>query len=71
MTLFETVACAVEGARVYTLLLYLNTPDEGGETCFDDLNITVNPTIGKAVLWPNVMDEDVETTELFAWHQVP
>ena len=58
-----------EGARIYTVLLYLNSPQEGGETHFPDLNLTVAPKQGRALLWPSVRDSDVETTELFTFHE--
>jgi prolyl 4-hydroxylase len=46
------------GPRVLTLFLYLNTVEAGGETNFPDINVTITPKIGKAVLWPNVLDDD-------------
>ena len=39
------------------VFLYLNNVDEGGGTKFRDLDITVQPKTGKAVLWPSVLDE--------------
>ncbi|MBI5273578.1 MAG: 2OG-Fe(II) oxygenase [Chlamydiales bacterium] len=42
------------GQRVATLLIYLNTPEQGGETIFPRAYIKVNPTKGKAVLFYNV-----------------
>ena len=52
---------------MYTLLMYLNSPDEGGETHFPDLNLTVAPATGRALLWPSLMDADVRSTELFTF----
>ena len=36
--------------------LYFNDVDEGGETEFNLLNITVQPRRGRLLLWPNVLD---------------
>ena len=42
---------------VLQVFLYLNNVDEGGGTRFRDLDITVQPKTGKAVLWPSVLDD--------------
>lgn len=39
------------GNRLCTLLVYLNDVNNGGATCFKDLNIQVKPKIGKALLF--------------------
>lgn len=39
------------GQRLGTLVLYLNTPEEGGATVFPDAGLTVNPTQGHAVFF--------------------
>ena len=41
--------------RLYTVLLYLNTvPEEqGGETVFPSLGVSVQPQVGRAVTWTN------------------
>jgi hypothetical protein len=41
------------GARALTFFLYLSDVDEGGETHFPALNISIVPRRGKAVLWQN------------------
>jgi len=46
------------GVRILTLFLYLNDVEEGGGTRFPDLDITVMPKKGKALLWSSVLDED-------------
>ena len=53
-----------QGARLYTFFMYLNTPEAGGGTRFNDLGITVEPRRGSAVLWPSLLDSDVELPEL-------
>jgi hypothetical protein len=40
-----------------TVFLYLNDVEEGGGTYFKDLDITVQPKTGRAVVWPSVRDE--------------
>jgi len=42
---------STEGNRYATVLTYLHTPDEGGETCFPSLNIRVPAKKGNAVLF--------------------
>ena len=39
-----------------TLLCYLSDVDEGGETTFPALNLTVAPKAGRALLWANTLD---------------
>lgn len=46
------------GPRILTFFLYLSDVDEGGTTDFVDLGISVSPKLGRAVLWPSVLDED-------------
>eukprot|EP00966_Prymnesium_polylepis_P334511 7389886-Prymnesium_polylepis.1 len=58
-----------EGARVYTVLMYLSTPEEGGQTHFPDLNITVEAKKGRALIWPSVTDADPDVAELFTFHE--
>lgn len=39
------------GQRVATLIMYLNTPQQGGETIFPDLNLSVSPIKGNALFF--------------------
>ncbi len=39
------------GQRVATLVLYLNTPQEGGATVFPDIDLAVHPMEGHAVFF--------------------
>ena len=39
------------GQRVGTLVMYLNTPDQGGATTFPDVGLSVNPIKGNAVFF--------------------
>jgi prolyl 4-hydroxylase len=45
------------GQRVCTMLLYLNEPEEGGETVFPQLMITIRPKRGMALLFYNVFSD--------------
>lgn len=47
------------GPRVLTFFLYLSDVEEGGGTQFTDLNITIQPKVGRALLWPSVLSDDV------------
>ncbi|KAL1510787.1 hypothetical protein AB1Y20_007073 [Prymnesium parvum] len=52
-----------QGPRVYTFFMYLNTPERGGGTRFNDLGITVPAVKGSAVLWPSVANHDPNQDE--------
>jgi len=47
------------GPRVLTFFLYLSDVDEGGETVFPALGISVQPKRGRALLWPSVLNTDI------------
>jgi hypothetical protein len=57
------------GQRIVTVFLYLNNVDEGGGTYFTDMDITVTPKRGMAVIWPSVSDEDPNVRDPFTHHQ--
>ena len=42
------------GQRTWTLMVYLNDIEEGGETYFKHLNLRIKPEKGKAVFWNNL-----------------
>lgn len=44
------------GSRILTVFLYLNEVEEGGATGFPELNLTVVPKPGRALIWPSVLD---------------
>jgi prolyl 4-hydroxylase len=46
----------IGGPRIYTFLIYLNDDFEGGDTYFPNVDHTVVPEKGKAVLFRNVSD---------------
>ena len=45
---------------MYTFFMYLNDQVEGGggETRFPQLNISIKPKRGRALLWPSVLNDD-------------
>jgi len=47
----------MEGVCILTVFLYLNDVEEGGKTGFADLGIKVEANRGRALLWPNVLDD--------------
>jgi len=42
------------GNRTHTLMIYLNDDFEGGETRFTNINKSIIPETGKAVVWKNI-----------------
>lgn len=57
------------GPRILTVFLYLSDVEEGGGTNFPDLNITVMPRKGKALIWPSVLDALPEKMDARTRHQ--
>jgi len=57
------------GPRLYTFFMYLNDVDQGGETRFTKLNLSVTPTKGSAILWPSVHSHDPWETEDLTYHE--
>eukprot|EP00310_Coccolithus_braarudii_P021085 CAMPEP_0183348094 /NCGR_PEP_ID=MMETSP0164_2-20130417/12722_1 /TAXON_ID=221442 /ORGANISM="Coccolithus pelagicus ssp braarudi, Strain PLY182g" /LENGTH=337 /DNA_ID=CAMNT_0025519643 /DNA_START=26 /DNA_END=1036 /DNA_ORIENTATION=- len=47
------------GPRVFTFFLYLSDVERGGETHFPQLDLTVTPRSGSAIVWPSVRDDDI------------
>jgi prolyl 4-hydroxylase len=45
-------------SREYTLLIYLNDVEEGGETLFPYLNLEIKPKKGKGILFRTLDDDD-------------
>mmetsp|Transcript_19394 Transcript_19394/g.22169 ORF Transcript_19394/g.22169 Transcript_19394/m.22169 type:complete len:483 (+) Transcript_19394:58-1506(+) len=59
-----------QGVRILTIYLYLNEPEAGGGTNFPKLNnITVMPKIGKALIWPSVLNENPNKKDPRTDHQ--
>lgn len=57
------------GPRVISVLLYLSNVDEGGETMFPELGITVKPKKGRAVFFPNVLSSNLELPDARTSHK--
>ncbi len=57
------------GVRILTLFMYLNEVEAGGGTNFPELNLTVTPKVGRAVLWPSVLNDEPHTIDERTAHQ--
>ena len=57
------------GVRLFTFFIYLHTPEGGGGTHFPNLNLTISPKKGSALLWPNVMDHDLAQSDHRTMHE--
>lgn len=58
------------GVRMLTVFLYLNTVEKGGGTNFPLVkNVTVQPKMGRAVLWPSVLNDDPHKVDDRTMHQ--
>ena len=51
------------------MFLYLNDVEEGGGTRFPLLDITVQPKMGSAILWPSVLDDPPEKKDFRTDHE--
>lgn len=58
-----------QGPRILTFFLYLNDVEEGGGTHFNNMDLTVMPSKGKAVIWPSVLDENPMKKEQWTHHE--
>jgi prolyl 4-hydroxylase len=58
-----------QGVRILTFFMYLNDVEEGGETDFPQLGITVKPKKGQALLWPNVYMRNPDARDGRTMHQ--
>ena len=59
--------CSVFGQRTYTVMIYLNDVEEGGETRFKHLKANFRPATGLAVIW-NSLNPD-GTPNIHSLHQ--
>lgn len=57
------------GPRILTFFLYLSDLEEGGATNFPNLDIAVKPKVGRALLWPSVLDSDPSDKEPRTEHE--
>lgn len=51
------------GQRTWTAMLYLNEPEEGGQTVFTRADVTVRPRTGNLLIWNNLTPEGVENEQ--------
>ena len=52
----------LHGPRLLTFFIYFNEVEEGGGTRFPKLdNLTIEPKQGRVLIWPSVLDEDVNS----------
>lgn len=59
--------CSEYGQRTYTVMIYLNDVEQGGETCFRNINTEFKPMTGQALIW-NSLNPD-GTTNMNTLHQ--
>ena len=57
------------GPRILTFFLYLSDVEDGGATYFPDLNITIRPKKGMAVLWPNTLSANPSMKDTRMTHE--
>mmetsp|Transcript_5827 Transcript_5827/g.17239 ORF Transcript_5827/g.17239 Transcript_5827/m.17239 type:complete len:413 (+) Transcript_5827:1698-2936(+) len=57
------------GPRLYTFFMYLSDVEEGGETNFTKLNLSIAPAKGSAIVWPSVLSNDPYTTDERTYHE--
>ena len=50
---FQTY-CAVTGQRTWTVMIFLNEPEEGGATRFKRIDKIIKPETGKLLAWNNL-----------------
>eukprot|EP01038_Epipyxis_sp_PR26KG_P005122 gene5122-7135_t len=62
----NNLAC---GPRILTFFLYLSDVEEGGETAFPQLNIAVKPKKNRALLWPSVLNENLQEQDIRTTHE--
>jgi prolyl 4-hydroxylase len=59
----------MQGVRILTVFLYFSSVEEGGETNFPVLDLTVEPKRGRALIWPSVLNEDPHQVDPRTKHQ--
>jgi len=57
------------GPRILTFFMYLSDVEQGGGTNFPQLDISVEPKRGRALLWPSVYDSDPMKMDSRYYHQ--
>lgn len=62
---------APQATRIITLLIYLNTVEDGGETVFPHLGFGVIPQKGRALLWYNVENLGLPPSDQKGYVEIP
>lgn len=57
------------GPRILTAFLYLNDVEQGGGTNFPNLDLTVMPKMGRVLIWPSVLDSNLNESDSQTYHQ--
>jgi len=65
----NTPSGSLSGVRLYTFFMYLRSPQEGGQTRFPQLNISITPKRGSALLWANVKNSDLTRSDGRTQHE--
>jgi len=59
----------LQGPREFTVFVYLNDVEQGGETHFPSLGVKVHPKQGRAIIWPNVDYHSSERLNQRTYHE--
>ena len=62
---------AYNGQRTWTFMLYLNDVEEGGETKYTDLEISIKPKQGMGILWNNMNANGKDVQATIHWGKPP
>lgn len=65
----DTMHDTYAGHRILTFFMYLNHVEEGGGTKFKELNYIAQPKRGSALIWPSVLDDELETLDEWTYHE--
>ena len=60
-----------DGQRTWTFMLYLNTVEEGGETEYTNLGISMKPKMGMGIIWNNMDNKGQELQDTIHWGKPP
>ncbi|MFC4891747.1 prolyl hydroxylase family protein [Pseudofrancisella aestuarii] len=58
---------ARQGQRTWTFMIYLNNVEEGGHTDFPNLDLSVKPKLGTAVIWNSLDEKGVVNRNTLHW----
>jgi prolyl 4-hydroxylase len=57
------------GPRILTFFLYLSDVEAGGGTNFPQLDLTIEPKRGRALLWPSILNSNPLAKDSRTYHQ--